>query len=117
MYFLFAIVINNEPFWLIIIATLIYLFIAAIGLQSKTNKNPSGIFLHWFIIQQPVIWFMFYMAVFDSYNVYDKASKAKRDWIEANMDMLSSYNLLFSIIILLFIALPLWRKWQSNPQN
>ncbi len=117
VYFLYAITISSEPFWFIIFATVLYLLIAVIGINSKSSHNASAVFLHWFIIQQPVIWFMFYMAVFDSYNVYDKASKAKRDWIEANMDMLSSYNLLFSIIILLFIALPLWRKWQSNPQN
>jgi hypothetical protein len=116
MYFLVAVVINNEPFWLIIIATLIYLFIAAIGLQSKTNKNPSGIFLHWFIIQQPVIWFLLYISVFDSYNINDAESIARHDCINKNLDLLNNYNLLISIAILLFVAIPLWRRWQSNPE-
>lgn len=116
MYFLFAIVVNNEPFWFIIFATVIYLLIAALGIQSKTHKTASGLFLHWFIIQQPIIWFMLYFSIFDRYNVNDMESVARHNWIEKNLDMLNNYNLLFSVIILLFIALPLWRRWQSNPE-
>lgn len=110
---------------LFVILALGFVIFSFMAIREKGNKLFSGLTLVWFTWMLPSIIPLIFGFIYSSTrlpcqyvgNTYNCPTHPMHAWIDQNWLLINSMNFIFILLVVVFVLLPLARKWQANPEE